>query len=181
MNVQRFTKRIRVGLSSLLIGCLLAMSIIALASPITAADGLVVTRVLPDTVLPGQTFDVTVTFTAQHDEFVCGVDDFAPTVPSNWIATADAAWTTPAGGTVTDYGNNKFSIVWTAQFDAGTDFTVVYEVTVPGAATPGTYDFTNGEVSYFDDSSPDQQFAAIADDSVEVLPPPPDISVSPSL
>jgi len=141
MNMRKFTKVVRVGLSGLLIGCLLAVSIIALASPVHAVVDPVVARDLPDTVTPGELFEVTVTFTATGNQFTAALNDYGPNVPSNWIVTADAAWCTPSGGQVTNYGTNQFSITWLAAFDEGQQFTLVYKLTVPAAATTGTYNF----------------------------------------
>jgi len=106
-------------------------------------------RVLPHTVERGQTFDVTVTFTAPQDEFnSIGLTDLCP---DGWDVTVDAAWCTPVASIVKATGN-KTEIVWFGEpdvgFDNGTSFTALYEVTVPGDAPAGIHTF-DGSVEYW--------------------------------
>jgi len=179
MNVRKFTKSAWVRLPVLLIACLMLTGLLLAQAPaIAVSDGLVVTRTLPDTVEPGETFTVEVTFTAPEDDFNgIGLTDFAPDVPSDWLVTANAAWCTPAA----DYINpidNKAEIAWLLlSYPAGTAFTGVYKVTVPGAATPGTYDFAGGQLEYYIGGGGPYIAAITGDDSVEIGP---DISVDPT-
>jgi len=105
-------------------------------------------RILPETVERGQTFDVTVTFIAPADKFnAIGLTDFAP---ADWDVTVDAAWCTPMATLVKGTGN-KAEIGWSGEpdvgFDNGTLFTALYRVTVPGDAPAGIYTF-GGSVEY---------------------------------
>jgi len=161
-----------VGLSGLLIGCLLAVSIIALASPVNAVVDPTVTRAAPATVQPGELFEVTVTFTATGNQFTAALEDYAPNVPSNWIVTAAAAGCTPSGGSVGAV-NNHFTIMWLESFDAGTQFTACYQVTVPADATPRVYDFPNGVVRYTlgpEGEEVEYEVDITGDSQVEILP-----------
>jgi len=105
-------------------------------------------RILPETVERGQTFDVTVTFTAPQDEFhAIGLTDFCP---DGWDVTVDVTWCTPMATLVKGTGN-KAEIAWSGEpgvsFDNGTSFSAVYKVTVPGDAPAGIYTF-GGSVEY---------------------------------
>jgi len=170
MNGKSFSKWVGVSLSGFLISCMLAVFIVVPAASPVLANGITVTRTLPATVVPGQLFQVTIGFTAQYDEFHGGVDDSAPNTPGDWLVSAQKSWSNPEPSNLNLSGND-FGAVWTEEFNDGTEFTVVYKVQVPDNATPGTYNFTNGLLSYYDSSTTDPQSAMIADDSVEVLKP----------
>jgi hypothetical protein len=106
-------------------------------------------RVLPDTVQKGETFDVTVNFTAPADMFnAIGLTDL---VPDGWNVTVDKAWCTPNADAFTATGN-KAEIGWYGEpgvgFDNGTTFTALYKVTVPDDAELGIYVF-DGSVEYY--------------------------------
>ena len=108
-----------------------------------SADGLVVTRQLPVVVSRGQTFNVTITFTAPVDNFgLIGVVDEAPT---GWGVAVDVTWCIPNASDVTP---DKVEYIWYGLYNAGTQFTVVYKVTVPPGASPGVHTFANGDVGY---------------------------------
>jgi len=105
-------------------------------------------RILPETVERGQTFDVTVTFTAPQDEFnAIGLTDFCP---DGWDVTVNVTWCTPMATLVKGTGN-KAEIGWSVEpgvgFDNGTSFSALYKVTVPGDAPAGIYTF-GGSVEY---------------------------------
>ena len=124
-----------------------------------------VLRNLPAVVGKGQTFDVTVTFTATANGFIPGITDYAP---SGWSVSVNATWCTPApldcGAT-----NNKAEFFWTP-YAKDTAFTVLYKVTVPSSATPGTYSFTNGVLDYLIGADPTPFLVGILGDSqVEVV------------
>ena len=83
MNVRKFTKSAWVRLPGLLIACLMITGLLlaqAPANPVSAAP--VVTRTLPATVEPGETFDVTVTFTSDAADFnailLCQITSLRP-------------------------------------------------------------------------------------------------------
>jgi len=95
-------------------------------------------RVLPDTVQRGETFDVTVTFTAPADEL--NSIALRDTAPDGWNVTVDAAWCSPNAEFVKATGNQA-SLIWYGPYDKGVDFTVVYKVTVPCDASPGSHSF----------------------------------------
>jgi len=148
MNTRKLTKLAGTGLSGLLIASFIVMSagllfVLAPASPVSADNGLVVTRHLPDTVVPGETFEVTVTFTAPEDDFkTLGFHDEAPGIPSDWLIEADVSWCNPVAFTaVGDKTDNVAEYTWMGPFDSGTDFTAIYQVTVPDNAPPDTYTF----------------------------------------
>jgi len=108
-----------------------------------SADGPVVIRRLPATVSRGQTFDVTITFTAPENNFkLVGLTDHAP---ESWPAQVDQSWCTPEANAVNAVGNIA-EVNWRGNpsFDAGVSFTAVYKVTVPQDATDGFYSFDDG-------------------------------------
>jgi len=106
-------------------------------------------RALPSTVQRGETFDVTVTFTAPADKFnAIGLTDIAP---DGWDVTVDEMWSTPSADAIlaTD---NKAEIAWFGEpgkgFDNGISFSVVYKVTVPDYACAGKHTF-DGFLEYY--------------------------------
>jgi len=106
-------------------------------------------RALPDTVQGGETFEVTVNFTAPADKFnAIGLTDLCP---DGWNVTVDAGWCTPNADVFTATGN-KAEIGWYGEpnvgFDNGTSFTALYKVTVPDDAELGIYIFS-GSVEYY--------------------------------
>jgi len=106
-------------------------------------------RVLPDTVQGGETFDVTVNFTAPADKFnAIGLTDLCP---DGWNVTVDETWCTPNADVFTATGN-KAEIAWFGEPDVGFDkdisFSVVYKVTVPDDASAGVYAFS-GSLEYY--------------------------------
>ena len=106
-------------------------------------------RVLPDTVHNGETFNVTVNFTAPVDKFnAIGLTDLCP---DGWNVTVNETWCTPNADAVLATGN-KAEIGWYGEpdvgFDSGTSFTALYKVTVPDDAELGIYAF-NGSVEYY--------------------------------
>lgn len=95
----------------------------------------------------GQTFQITVTFTAPSDDInSIGLSDMAPT---GWNMTADLESCTPK----TDYSkivSNKIEYAWlTSIFKKGDVFKAVYNVTVPTGTAPGNYNFANGTLEYY--------------------------------
>jgi len=99
-------------------------------------------RTLPDAVHKGETFDVTVNFTAPVDKFnAIGLTDIAP---DGWNAIVDDVWSTPNADAFTA-NDNKAEIAWFGEPDVGFDkdisFTALYKVTVPDDAELGVYTF----------------------------------------
>ena len=97
----------------------------------------------------GETFDVTVNFTAPADMFnAIGLTDLCP---DGWNVTVDATWCTPNADAFTATGN-KAEIGWYGEpdvgFAQGSSFSALYKVTVPDDASAGIYAF-NGSVEYY--------------------------------
>jgi hypothetical protein len=109
-------------------------------------------RTLPAVVMPGQEFQVTITFTSTFDGFWnIGLEDWAP---AGWNVSVDhvnwctppADWSTP----VLPWTTNKAEYFWLGlppgpppyAYPAGTSFTAMYWVRVPSDALPGTYTFS---------------------------------------
>jgi len=106
-------------------------------------------RVLPDTVQKGETFDVTVNFTAPVNNFnAIGLTDLCP---DGWNVTVNATWCTPNADAFTATGN-KAEIGWFGEpgvgFDKDISFSALYKVTVPDDAELGIYAF-NGSLEYY--------------------------------
>jgi len=146
--MKRFLNPISRGLPALIVIGLLAMFCFPLAVP--AVGGISCpsfTRTLPgEHLAPGDTFDVTVTVTANDDEFGVGVDDFTPSTPSTWAVTANPSWCSPAtnpnGGGSWMYGGStpgEYDMTWVGvAWDNGTNFSFRYRVTVPSDTPAGT-------------------------------------------
>ncbi len=101
-----------------------------------------VVRDLPETAGKGETFPVTVTFQAPADEFnATGLSDFAP---DGWVITADETWCDPDALAYNVVGK-RVDYAWDGPFTSGTQFTAVYNVTVPADADPGFYTFGVGD------------------------------------
>jgi len=108
-----------------------------------------VMRNLPDEVERGETFNVTVTFTAPADKFnAIGLTDLCP---DGWNVTVNATWCTPNADVVLATGN-KAEIAWFGEpgvgFDKNTSFSALYKVTVPDYAPVGIHTFY-GFLGYF--------------------------------
>jgi hypothetical protein len=112
----------------------------------TTRVSLVITRDLPAAVAPGETFDVTVTFTALEDDFSSILlTDFAP---APWAVQVDTTWCAP-NASAAQATDNQAEITWSGSYAACTPFTVMYKVTVPGDAFLGSYTFPNGTLRYY--------------------------------
>jgi len=149
---------------------IVALMVVALM-PVDMALGQEVNpdRTLPHTVERGETFDVTVTFTAPEDKFnSIGLTDNAP---DGWNVAVDAAWCTPNADAVKATGN-KAEIAWYGEpgvgFDNGTSFSVLYKVTVPDYACAGNHAF-DGFLAYFVAGS-DHIFENVTGDSEVEVP-----------
>jgi len=103
------------------------------------------TRNLTDKVYGGETFNVTVTFTAPADNF-SGIS-LTDVAPAGWNVTLNKAWCTPAAATAVATGNQA-AITWGGVFSNGTYFTALYKVAVPEDAELVNYSFT-GFLGYY--------------------------------
>ncbi len=106
-------------------------------------------RVLPDMVMKGETFEVTVTFTASADVF--GPLAFVDEAPTGWEeVSVDKSWCDPEAdeATVEPLTPDRAEYIWYSSYDVNTPFTVVYQVTVPVDAELGTYTFDDGDIGY---------------------------------
>ena len=126
---------------------LMPMVPLALPQNTAIAQGGNATRALPDTVVRGETFNVTVTFIAPIEIDIVQLVDY---VPVGWSAQAQAAWCIPSGVFGPNVTGNKVDVVWykATGYPVNTTFTMLYKVTVPLNASPGIYNFPEPEVGY---------------------------------
>jgi hypothetical protein len=123
-------------------------------------------RALPAEVERGETFNVTVNFTAPANSFfLVSLMDVAP---AGWNVTVSATWCTPVATTVTATGN-KTQVIWSGPFSNGTYFTVLYKVAVPEDADAGFHSFAGELQYYFADAGPYKE--NITGDSQVFFPP----------
>jgi len=126
-------------------------------------------RALPDTVERGETFNITVNFTAPADNFsAIALTDFAP---AGWNVTG--AWGQPSA-TETFDGNKVDYMWWQQQYSNGTRFTALYQVKVPCNASLTNYTFDGDNFSYlvyYIGNQTDIWEDITGDFNVTVLPP----------
>ncbi|MGB6873255.1 MAG: carboxypeptidase regulatory-like domain-containing protein [Dehalococcoidia bacterium] len=109
------------------------------------------TRALPDQVLPGEKFEVTVTFAAPYDGFhAIALTDVAP---GGWDVSVNVLWADPEATAVHTPAAETAAYVWYGPYDVCVPFTTVYEVRVPVNAEPGTYTFS-GSLKYYIEPHP---------------------------
>jgi len=129
-------------------------------------------RVLPATVQRGETFDVTLTFTAPADQFTS--ISLRDTAPDGWNATVNVAWGTPHPDVVKAEGA-RASLTWNGPYPNGTNFTVMHKVTVPCDASLGDHSFNLSEyenfLSYYIGGSEVIRENITGASVVEVIPP----------
>jgi len=124
-----------------------------------------VMRNLPDGVERGETFNVTVTFTAPADDFnAIVVSDLAP---DGWNVTINKTWCSPNADSVLATGN-KTEIAWHGIYPDGTTFSALYKVTVPDYAPIGMYTFY-GFLEYYLATEGPYHENIIGDSEVEVI------------
>jgi len=100
-------------------------------------------RALPDTVERGETFNITVNFTAPADNFTAiALTDYAP---AGWNVTG--AWGQPSA-TETFDGNEVGYMWWQQLYSNGTSFTALYQVKVPCDASLTNHTFDGDNFSY---------------------------------
>jgi hypothetical protein len=106
---------------------------------------------LPDQVLPGEKFAVTVTFAAASDGFhAIALTDVAP---AGWEVSVNVLWANPEATAVHTPAAEAAAYVWYGPYDVCAAFTTVYEVRVPVDAEPGTYTFS-GSLKYYIEPHP---------------------------
>lgn len=98
----------------------------------------------PNMLHPGETFEVFVNWTAPLDSF-CALG-FTDLAPAFFVVEANKTWCSPVAD-VTNTTGNKVEIAWSGPYAKGINFTVMYKVTVPAAATPGSHYFPYGNCS----------------------------------
>jgi hypothetical protein len=140
----------KVRLCRLFVALLVLAVIVVFSGGTALAQQANPSRALPAEVQGGQTFNVTVTFTAPADKFnAISLTDFCP---DGWNVTVDKTWCSPNADAVTATGN-KAEIAWFGEpgvgFDNGTLFNVLYKVTVPDYAPLGIYIFNGGFLQYY--------------------------------
>jgi len=126
------------------------------------------TRDLPAVVERGEKFDVIVTFHASADDFHAPC--FIEWVPAGWSldVSKDYCSPKPFGAKVT---GNMIEYGWLGSWDNGTNFTVLYKVTVPCNAAVENHPF-DGDLWYFDVEHENQTLANITGDfNVTVVRP----------
>lgn len=112
-------------------------------------------RGLPDAVVPGDEFWVTVTFTSPDDRFhAIGFTDVAP---PGWTVTVDVAWAEPEALMAHTPQPEEAVYIWEGPYDAGVRFTVQYKVKASVDAEPGTYVFS-GAIEYFIEPHPEPSY-----------------------
>ena len=118
------------------------LSVIAIPSAMAFQHiGLSVTRDISDqTVVPGSTFAVTVTLTANDDIWVPALDE---DLPDGWTVTdVDCA------GVPYFYKASTSEWILLCEMSAGESRTITYDVTVPGDAALQDYDITGNAFAY---------------------------------
>ena len=147
---------------------------VALAQP-TASP----VRALPDIVQPGDTFNVTVSFTSPLDTFfIPVVTDYAP---SGWTVEVKQCQPPPENVLATNAATySKVEILWKSQnYPRGTPFTACYAVTVPDNASPGDYEFSGDLYFHYDPTQPFVGFTEATGGDSHIYVSLPEISFSP--
>jgi len=129
-------------------------------------------RALPDVVERGETFSITVNFTAPADNFsAIALTDFAP---AGWNVAVSGAWCQPSA-TANPHGNNVADYCWWQHpYPNGTHFTALYKVTVPCNASLTNYTFDSDNYAYlvyFIGNSSQIWENVTGDSNVTVVPP----------
>jgi len=131
-------------------GVLVALAVLMFAAVVPGGTALAYppanpSRVLPDSVQRGETFNVTVTFTSPANGFdSVYLFDVAP---DGWTVIVNGTWCTP-NATAHATGNKSEITWWGGPYANGTAFTAVYKVTVPHDAQLGIHSFA-GMLRYY--------------------------------
>jgi hypothetical protein len=104
-------------------------------------------RDMPDSVRPGEDFNVMVNWTAPSDDFnAIGLTDNA-NATANMTVSGNPGWCTPNANNVKPV-NNTIEYAWYGPYSNGTDFTAVYSVYVPIDVPERNYAF-DGYLEYY--------------------------------
>jgi len=134
-------------------------------SGLVAAVTGIASRTLPAQVYPGQTFQVTVTFTSPDANFnAIGLDESAP---GGWTVSVDKTQCSPDADVDNIPNPNEAAYIWFGSYGSGVGFTAVYNVTVPCDAEPGYYGFA-GTLEYYI-GAVDHKESVGGDSQVEVV------------
>jgi len=152
------------------VGVLVTLAVVMFAAVIPVGTALAQqvnpSRALPADVERGETFNVTVNFTAPVGNFfLISLTDVAP---AGWNVTVNTMWCTPVP-TIAMGTGNETHVMWSGPFSNGTFFTVVYKVTVPEDADPGFHTFDGFLEYYFGGAGP--YWASVTGDSQVLFPP----------
>ena len=151
---------------NVLIASALVLSVFAIAPAIAQTANPV--RDMPDSVSPGEDFNVTVTWTAPADNFnSVGLTDYA-NATANMTVSGNKSWCTPTPNANTT-ANNKVEYAWYGPFSSGTAFTAIYNVQVPTDAPGGNYTFS-GNLLYYISGTPYTE-AVTGDSAIMVVRP----------
>jgi hypothetical protein len=141
---QKLTK---VGGRVLLILLISSLLAIFASAGVMANGGANPVRSLPAMVSPGDTFEVTVTFTSPLADFHgIGLDDSAP---GGWTVSVDKVWNDPDADADNTPTPNEAAYIWFGPYASGVTFTAVYEITVPDDAEVGNIYGFSGTLEYY--------------------------------
>jgi len=129
-----------IGIAILLVSFIIFSSITALAEiPTLATESISATRdISKQTVVPGETFTVTVEVIANEDVYAPLLDE---DVPEEWTVT-------PVQNDKAIFKPGEIKWLWLEMLSAGSTKTVIYNVTVPENASEGDY-FITGNISAY--------------------------------
>ena len=120
-------------------------------------------RDMPESVKPGEDFNVTVNWAAPADGFnAIGLTDNA-NATANMTVSGNTGWCTPNANSVNPV-NNTIEYMWFGPYNNGTEFTAVYSVHVPTGTPEGNYTFDGNLLYYIGGNGPYTE--GIAGDSV---------------
>lgn len=135
---------------------------------LSSAGGVLCQRELPDTVMAGEEFTVTVTFTAPADRFhAIGLTDLAP---AGWDVSVDVAWTEAQAMAAHTPQPEMAAYIWAGPYAADVEFTAMYRIKVPVNAQSGNYTFS-GSLEYYIEPHPAPSYreALTGDIQVDVV------------
>jgi len=127
--------------------------------------GVMCQRILPETVMAGEEFAVTVSFAAPADRFhAIALTDVAP---AGWDVSVDVTWTDPQAMVAHTPEPEMAVCIWAGPYVAGVEFTAVYKIKVPTDAEPGTYTF-DGSLQYYVEPHPAPSYEEAITGDVQV-------------
>ena len=132
---------------------------------LSTAGGALCQRELPDTVMAGEEFAVTVIFAAPADRFhAIGLTDMAP---AGWDVSVDVVWTAPQAMVAHTPEPEMAAYIWAGPYAAGVEFTAMYKIKVPVDAEPGTYKFS-GSLKYYVEPHPAPSYGEAITGDIQV-------------